>query len=91
MSTSSFTKKAIAPSSQDVIDASFLHFRHQLIEMGAMLDRYEIGKTTSSEVSPAKAAEWQGCIEALQLLIDKSNNNPNQDAAKSVALHFSDK
>ena len=88
---SSFRKQAIAPSSQDDVDASFLHFRHQLIEMAAMLDRYEIGKSTSAEVSSTKATEWQGCIEGLQLLIDKSQDNTAQDAAKSMALHFSDK
>ncbi|GEM_PF-2622843 len=90
MSTS-FTKQAIAPSSQEVVDASFLHFRHQLIEMAAMLDRYEIGKSTSKEVSSAKAAEWQSCIEGLQLLIDKSQDNSAKNAAISMALHFSDK
>ena len=69
-------------SPEQVVDASFLEARHMLLEIAALLDRYDAAVTRGGEAgSPVAAAKLAALRQALGVLREPA---PPQD--RTVAL-----
>lgn len=69
---------------QEILDTYFLDARHELLEIAAMLDRYDhaVGQTHASPSDPRR----QRIQEALNILV----NTQHEDRAETLLNVFSE-
>ena len=71
---------------RQVVDEYYLEVRCKLLEIAAILDRYDRAVEREGQ-SPAADPRWEQCRQGLELL-NRPHDNPNR--AEQMALIFSD-
>lgn len=75
---------------EQVVDQYYLQMRCKLIEIAAILDRYDRAAAASAADSAQSDTRWQRCREALQLLEQNKQTGDTTNRAEQLAMIFSD-
>ena len=75
---------------EQVVDQYYLQMRCKLLEIAAILDRYDRAAAASSADPAQSDKRWQRCREALQLLEQNHQTGDATNRAEQLALIFSD-
>jgi len=70
---------------EEVLDFHYLEVRCKLLEIAAILDRYQ--RAGGGDPTQSNDLKWERCIKALSLL---SESSATPDRAETIALLFSD-